>query len=44
MEALHANHGCGLIDRFSADDYAKDGIALLTNDQKMSRLPSAQKL
>ncbi|MCE2961371.1 MAG: type II toxin-antitoxin system VapC family toxin [Akkermansiaceae bacterium] len=44
MEALHANHGCGLIDRLIADDYAKDGIALLTNDQKMSRLPSAQKL
>lgn len=44
MEALHANHGCGLIDRLIADDYAKEEISVLTNDQKMSRLPSAQKL
>lgn len=44
MEALHADRGCGLIDRLIADDYAKDGITVLTNDQKMSRLPNAQKL
>ena len=44
MEALHADHGCGLIDRLIADDYAKEGISVLTNDLKMSRLPLAQKL
>ena len=44
MNALQMERGCGLIDKLIADDYAKLGITVLTNDHKMSRLPNAQKL
>jgi predicted nucleic acid-binding protein len=44
IEALQARHGCGLLDRLIADDYDTRGMKILTNDLKMSRLPSAQKL
>jgi predicted nucleic acid-binding protein len=42
--ALQADQGCDLLDRLIADDYAKSGMKVLTNDRKMSRLPSVQKL
>lgn len=44
IAALQADQGCGLLDRLIADDYAKSDMKVLTNDLKMSRLPSAQKL
>jgi len=44
IELLQTAHGCGLLDRLIANDYAKCDMTLLTNDLKMSRLPSAQKL
>ncbi len=44
IEVLQTEHSCGLLDRLIADDYAKRSIKVLTNDLKMSRLPSAEKL
>ncbi len=44
IAALQADQGCGVLDRLIADDYAKSDMKVLTNDLKMSRLPSAQKL
>ena len=44
IEALQTDQGCGLLDRLIADGYAKHSMKVLTNDLKMSRLPSAQKL
>ena len=36
--------GCGLLDWLIADDYYGHGMKVLTNDLKMSRLSSAEKL
>ena len=44
FDALREDKGCGLLDRLIADDYAAHGMKTLTNDFKMSRLASAQKL
>jgi predicted nucleic acid-binding protein len=44
IEVLQTDHSCGLLDRLIANDYDKCGMKVLTNDLKMSRLPSAQKL
>ena len=44
IEALQTDRGCGLLDRLIADEYANYDMKVLTNDLKMSRLPSAQKL
>lgn len=44
LEALQSNQGCGLLDGLIADDYSERGLKVLTNDVKMSRLSSAEKL
>lgn len=44
LAILGQEKGCGLLDRLIADDYAAQGLTVLTNDRKMSRLPSAEKL
>ncbi len=44
IRALQSDQGCGLLDRLIADDYEQRGTKVLTNDRKMSRLPSAEKL
>lgn len=44
LDALRSESGCGLLDRLIADDYASQGLKVLTNDRKMSRLASAEKL
>ena len=44
LEVLQTDHSSELLDRLIANDYDKCGMKALTNDLKMSRLPSAQKL
>lgn len=44
IRALQTDNGCGLLDRLIADDYEGRGMKVLTNDRKMSRLSSAEKL
>lgn len=44
LEALAANHGCGLLDRLITNDYASQGLTMLTLDRKMSRLKGAASL
>ena len=44
LVALQTDKGCGLLDRLIADDYSAQGMKVLTNDRKMSRLPGAEKL
>jgi len=44
IEVLQTDHSCGLLDRLIANDYDKCGMKVLTNDLKMRRLRSAQKL
>ena len=42
--SLKDQAGCGLLDRLIADDYARRGLKVLTNDRKMAALPEAEKL
>lgn len=44
IAALQSDRGCGLLDRLIADDYGGRGMKVLTNDRKMGRLASAEKL
>ena len=42
--ALEAATGCGLLDRFIADDYRRAKLITLTLDRKMAALPQARRL
>jgi predicted nucleic acid-binding protein len=44
LDALKTDKGCGLLDRLIAGDYASHGMNVLTNDRRMGRLSSAEKL
>ena len=44
LECLHNTGGCGLVDRLVADEYGQQGMQVLTNDRKMSRLSNGQLL
>lgn len=42
--ALHAEGGCGLLDRLIADDYLRAERVTLTLDERMATLPGARLL
>ena len=44
LAAIDVRQGAGLLDRLITDDYARIGLPILTLDQKMSALPTAQRL
>lgn len=44
LDMLSTEKGCGLLDRLIADDYAAQGLTVLTNDRKMARLANAERL
>jgi predicted nucleic acid-binding protein len=44
LDALKTDKGCGLLGRLIADDYAARGMKVLTNDRRMGRLSSAEKI
>lgn len=44
LDALKTDKGCGLLDRLIADDYAAQGLKVLTNDRKMGQLANVERL
>jgi predicted nucleic acid-binding protein len=44
LEALSQEGGAGLMDRLIVQDYQSKGLRVLTNDQKMARIPGVSDL